>query len=127
MALLEFCYYLVYRVFRLVPRKGVSNHHLASSFFSILFSTNILTILLLLKFLDVRVNVLDEQIFKIMLLLVFAICYFSFRWYFIKKDKYREIIGVNDKKFKSHSLFIIVMGISYVIFTFLVFWILAVC
>lgn len=56
MILLKFLYYIVYRIFKLIPRREFIDHLLASSFFSILLITNIVTGLFLSGFIHYLKN-----------------------------------------------------------------------
>jgi len=48
MIVIDFLYYIVYRIFRLIPRKESIDHKLASSFCAGLFWLNLLTMLILI-------------------------------------------------------------------------------
>ena len=121
MSILNFLYYIVFRLFKLIPRREPIDHLLASSFLAILITTNIFTGLFLLGFVHYQRNVRSFWI----VILIFIGCYLFNKWYFIKTENYRRIITTCDDKFKDQLPFIIAMGIVYIIGTFFGFWALA--
>lgn len=125
MLVINFLYYTIYRVFRLIPRKEPIDHKLACSFFSILVFTNILTILAISKVVGVNWG---HASLKYYFVLIFIVVYFLFKRYYIGLKNYKGIIITNDKLYKSskYSYMIPLIGIIYMMITFLGFISLAV-
>lgn len=125
MIFLNFLYYIVYRVFKLVPRRQQIDHFLASSFLAGLIMTNILTGLCLLNFFIYLSTEFAIHKFHWIVILIFTGCYFFNKWYFLKTENYKIIINTYDEKFKNQQSFIITLGVFYIIGTFIGFWALA--
>jgi|GEM_PF-3927219 len=127
MIIIKFLYYIVYRLFKLIPRREPIDHLLASSFIAILFTTNLVTIIVLIELiLHAYFNAAEQITVGIVLIALFLIIYIYCKWYFIKKEKYIEIITDFDEKNKSSLKLMGVLGIIYTVATFLGFYVLAV-
>lgn len=122
MKLLNFLYYSVYRVFALIPRKEPIDHILAATFFSLLFSTNLITLLILGKSLGLDYGRYD---FRLFLILIFVTIYIIFRWYYIRSGNYKKIIEAGDRRFFLVKYRISMFGIAYLFLTFLGFYLLS--
>ena len=125
----EFLYYCLYRMFALIKRVGEKDENLASLFYSVLLSTNMITFLLPLKFIIPKgaltpfpYNVLTKAI----LIVIFFIWYFVCKYYFLKKENYVRIISHYEERFPNKKKQIAVIGIFYSIATFLSFYITAI-
>jgi hypothetical protein len=119
MIIIQFLYYIVYRVFKLIPRKESIDYKLASSFCAGLFWLNAITILILAGLFNL---IHDAMILKILLVTIFGLFYFFNRWYFIKKENYKTIISLFDTRYQSRDYLIPSLGIIYIIGTFFGFW-----
>ncbi len=124
MKILNLLYYIVYKVFKLIPRREPIDHVLASSFLAILLTTNIFTGLFLSGFAHYLINQCNVKSHWLVIL-IFIGCYFLNNWYFIKTENYKRIINIYDEKFKNQLLIVVAVGIIYIIGTFLGFWALA--
>lgn len=123
MIILNFLYYIVYRVFKLIPRREATEHLLASSFLAGLIMTNIVSILLVLNFFKFLRETFHIEKFQITIIILFLICYVFNRWYFIKSGNYESIVGKFDRKYHT-AHFITFLGIVYILGSFIGFWIL---
>lgn len=119
MIVIQFLYYIVYRVFKLIPRREPVDYKLASSFCAGLFWLNTITILILAGIFNLIHNAI---ILKILLVTIFGLCYLFNRWYFLKKENYKTIISFFDIKYQSRNKLIPFIGIIYIIGTFFGFW-----
>ena len=120
----EFLYYSLYRIFSLVKRSVEKDENLASSFFSILLSTNTGMILFVLRHVVPKGFFMQypyDIILKLMYGSVFFIWYFTCKYYFLKKENYLKIISFYENKYTGKNKQMVLIGISYSIFTFLSF------
>ena len=122
MILINFLYYIVYRVFKLIPRRESIDHLLASSFLAGLLMTNIVTVLSLLNFFRFLRETLNVEKFHFLIILVFAVCYFFNRRYFITSGNYDHIINECDDKYGASNKLMIILGILYIVGSFFGFW-----
>ncbi len=116
----EFLYYCLYQVFALVKRVGEKDEVLASSFYAILLSTNVLSLILLSK-LVIHLNLVHQYLLKGSFFIVFFFLYFICKYYFIKKENYIKIISHYEKKFTNKKKQMILIGIAYFLLTPFVF------
>ena len=116
-------------MFALIKRVGEKDENLASSYFSILLSTNTVALCFLLKF------VIPKGLFttypyniliKITLGSVFVIWYFVCKHYFLKKENQIRIIAFYEEEYLEKSISMALMGIIYSLFTFVSFISLAI-
>ena len=120
----EFLYYSLYRVFKLVKRVGERDENLASSFFSILLSTNTIAVFFPLKFIIAKGTFTPypyNVLIKVMFAFVFFIWYFICKYYFIKKENYIRIIEHYESKYPDKKVQMAIIGIVYFILTPLTF------
>ena len=117
----EFLYYCLYRMFALIKRVGEKDENLASSFFSILLSTNTIVLCFSLKFVIPKgfftpypYNIL----IKIVLGSVFVMWYFFCKYFFLKKENYKRIIISYEKKYLGRNKSMALLGIIYSLVTF---------
>ena len=122
--LFEFLYYCLYRVFKLVKRVGEKDENLASSFFSILLSTNTIAFFFPLKF------VIRKEFFtpypynvliKAILVSIFFIWYFICKNYFLEKENYARINAYYEIKYEGKNKKMALIGFFYCLFTFISF------
>lgn len=128
MKLFEYLYYCLYRMFALIKRVGEKDENLASFFYSVLLSTNVMTLSLPLKFIIPKgfftpypYNIL----IKIILGSVFVLLYFTCKSYFLEKDNHVRIILNYKIKFVDKNRQMALVGILYSFFTFVAFLVLA--
>ena len=124
----EFLYYCLYRMFNLVPRQGAKDENLASSFFSILLTTNTVMVLFILRYiLPTRYLISSSfsNVLKIMLFSLFIIWYFLCKYYFLREKKFEKIIEKLEKKYIGKNKLIAILGMMYTICTFIGFIVLA--
>lgn len=125
MRVINFLYYIVYRVFKLIPRREPIDHELASSFCAGLFWTNILTIFIgCFRALGFTIESLNSTFVKVFLISIFILIYFLNKWYFLKRNNYKEIITKYDIEYKPYFIFISILGVIYSIGSFLAFYFL---
>lgn len=125
MKIINFLYYTIYRVFKLFPRKGFSDHKEACTFFSVLLSTNIITTLIFsLRFLGIKVDKQYNLIGKLVMLVIFVVGYLICKYYYVNRDNYKKIIAHFEEKKRSQILYP-VLGIGYMLATFSGFLLLA--
>lgn len=122
--LFHYLYYSLYLVFKLVKRVGEKDENLASSFYAILLTTNTLTIVLLLKVL-VPLNLINQYILKGSFFIVFMIWYLICKFYFLKTGNYLKLINYYDTKFKYKKKQLVVIGMSYILITPILFILIA--
>jgi hypothetical protein len=121
----DFLYYCLYRIFTLVKRVGEKDENLASLLYSLMLSTNTITLSLLpLKFIipkgffaEFPLNVL----FYIIFITVFIIWYFVCKHYFLKKENYVRIISHYEEKYPTEKIRFAIIGITFFILTPTVF------
>jgi len=118
----EFLYYCLYRMMALV-KKERENEELASFFYPFLITTNFYCPLLLLKFF-INLSQYNEWLVKGIVYLSFLISYLYCRYYFIKKKNYLRIINNYEEKYPDKKITMVIIGITYSLFTFLSFIIL---
>ena len=127
MKALHFLFYCLYRVFKLIKRENVRDENLASSFLSILLSTNIVMLSLFLRFIIPK-GFFTPKPFAFLLKMIFISLliglYYACNNYFITRKKDIEIIKSYESVSAKKYLFII-SGITYVFGTFLSFICLA--
>lgn len=118
----EFLYYSLYRVFNLVKRVGEKDENLASSFFSILISTNTGMILFVLRYIvpkDLFLHHPSYNIFiKLMYVLILVVWYFICKNYFLKKGNYLRIVSFYESKYEGRNNQMAIIGVLYSLFTF---------
>lgn len=120
----EFLYYCLYRVFALVKRVGEKDENLASSFYAVLLSTNVLSVFLLFK-LVIPLNLVHPYLLKGSFFIVFFFLYFVCKLYFLKKENYIRIISHYEGRFPNKKKQMALIGIAYFLLTPLTFIILA--
>lgn len=120
----EFLYYCLYRMFNLIKRVGEKDENLASSFFSILLSTTTIALFFPLKF------IIPKGLFtlypysiliKITLGVVFVICYFICKYYFLKRENHTRIIVSYEEDYLGKNMSMALLGIFYSLVTFVSF------
>jgi hypothetical protein len=124
----DFFYYCLYRMFALFKRVGEKDESLAALFYSILISTHVATLSILLKFFirpGFFAQVLNDVLLKAILVLIFFISYSLCRYYFIKKEKYKEITKYYERRFDGNNNKMALIGVVYSLFTFGSFIIIA--
>ncbi|GIV29549.1 MAG: hypothetical protein KatS3mg028_0615 [Bacteroidia bacterium] len=124
MNVLDFLYYSLYRVFKLVKRVGEKDENLTSSFFALLLSINILSIFLIFK-LIISLNWINQHLLKGSFFIVFFILYFICKNYFLKKENYLRIVSFYESKYKRRNNQMAIIGVLYALITFLCFIALA--
>jgi hypothetical protein len=116
-AIYFYLYYSLFQLFKLIKRNFPIDHYLASSFLAVLFSFNIISLLILF-------GVFQWIYFKMPLLLpiiiIFSLSYYLHNKYFIISNRYKVIIDSYDLK-KIPKVRIIFIGVIYIIITFLSF------
>lgn len=124
----EFLYYCQYRMFALIKRVGEKDENLASFFYSVLLSTQSLTLLFFLRFI-VPKGFFEQNpyniILRVSLISVFFIWYFFCKYYFLKKENYKRIIILYEGKYPNKNSKIALIGIFYALLTFISFPVLA--
>jgi hypothetical protein len=124
MKIFEFLYYCLYRIFALVKRVGEKDENLASSFYAVLLSTNVLSLLLLSK-LIIPLNLINQYLLKGSFFIIFFIWYFVCKHYFLKKENYFRIISHYEEMFPGKKKQMALIGIAYFLLTPLTFIVLA--
>jgi hypothetical protein len=118
----EFLYYSLYRVFKLVKRVGEKDENLASSFFSILLSTNTGMILFVLRYIvpkDLFLQHPSYNIFiKLMYVSILVIWYLICKNYFLKKENYLRIVSFYESKYEGRNNQMVIIGVLYSLITF---------
>ena len=118
----ELLYYSLYRVFKLVKRRGEKDEKLASSFFALLLFTNTVIISFVLRFLVPKELFLQHPsyiiILKFMYVLFLIIWYYICKNYFLKKENYLRIISFYEIKYKGRNDQIAIIGVLFSLFTF---------
>lgn len=120
--LFDFLYYCLYRVFASIKREGEKDERLASTFYSILLSTNLMMILFVFKFIIPKVffsNQMYALLLKGFLCCAFIYIYMYCKRYFLVNGNWK-IIKLNfDTKFRSISNKVVIMfGVLYIVLTF---------
>lgn len=117
-------------MFALVKRVGEKDENLASSFYAMLLSTNMIAFFFPLKFLIPKgsltpfpYNVLTIMIF----ISIFFFWNFVCNYYFLKKGNYSRIIENYEGKFPNKKKQLALIGVSYFILTPLIFISMAIC
>jgi hypothetical protein len=111
-------------MFALIKRVGEKDENLASSFFSILLSTNTIALLFPLKFFiqnGIFAQYPYDLLIKIILCSVFFIWYFFCKSYFLRKEKYKRIIVDKEDRYFGKNKQIAIFGILYSLFSFVSF------
>lgn len=125
MIVLDFLFYIVFRAFRLIPRKEKIDHLLASSFLSILLTTNVICLLFISKLLQLlKVRYQITKIYWV-IFLIYGCWYFFNKWYFIKSNRQENIILSFDNKYYNSFRIMGFLGFIYIFLTFFGFWSLA--
>ena len=118
----EFLYYSLYRVFKLVKRVGEKDENLASSFFSILLSTNTGMILFVLRYIvpkDLFLQHPSYNIFiKLMYVSILVIWYLICKNYFLKNENYLRIVSFYESKYEGRNYQMAKIGVLYSLLTF---------
>ena len=112
-------------MFALIKRVGEKDENLASSFYSIMLSTNFLTLFLVSK-LIFPVYLINEFLLKSSFFIVFFVLHFVCKFYFLKKQNYRPIIAYYDQEYTNKKKYFAVIGILYFIFSPTVFLVSAI-
>lgn len=120
--LFEFLYYSLYRVFKLVKRVGEKDENLASSFFSILLSTNTGMILFVLRYVVPKDLLLQHSScnisIRLMYVSILVIWYLICKNYFLKKENYLRIVSFYESKYEGRNNQMAIAGVLYSLFTF---------
>lgn len=131
MKVFEFLYYSLYRMFRLVKRVGAKDENLASSFFSILLATNTGNFLFVIRDITPRDFFAQSPSFYILIRIVYvlivAIWYLVCKNYFLKNENYLRIISYYENKYGGQNFQVVLIGVLYTLFTFLLFIGIAMC
>lgn len=111
-------------MFALVKRVNVKDENLASTFFSILLSTNTMFFLLPLKFIIPLGTFTPPPYYNILKIVFgsfFLIWYFICKYYFLHKKKCVEIIAFYEQKGGEKNKQMAIYGILYCLLTFISF------
>lgn len=116
-------------MFALVKRVGEKDENLASQFYSILLSTNLIMLFFFLKFVFPP-GLLSKNhlgiLLKVFLLAVFVLVYYACKRYFLTKKNYERIIEKYQFQYHNKNKIIALTGAMYALFTFISFLSLAV-
>jgi hypothetical protein len=122
-AIFDFLYYCLYKMFKSLDRKEEKDEVSASSFYSILLSTNVGLILFPLKFIIPK-GFFDPPLLnfslKILLASIFVGLYFFCRHYFLTNKYYLDIFERYDVISHNPKRSVII-GIGYSLTTFISF------
>jgi hypothetical protein len=120
----EFIYYCLYRMFALIKRVGEKDEILASSFFSILLTTNTIIFLFPLKFLIPK-GIFTPHPYDILIKLilgsVFGIWYLICNNYLLKRENYLRIVSFYESKYEGRNNQMALIGVLYSLLTFSIF------
>ena len=108
-------------MFALIKRVGEKDENLASSFYSVLLSTNTGMLLFVLRyvvpigfFLQFPHNLLLKMFFISILITWNYIC----KKYFLKKENHLKIVAFYEIKYEGRNMQMALIGIVYSLFTF---------
>ena len=127
-ALFEFIYYCLYRLFSTIKRVGEKDENLASSFFSILLSTNTSMLFFALRYILPKGYFTPypyNYLLKIIFVSPFIFWYLFCKSYFLKKENFIRIINHYEVKYSNRNSQMVLIGILYTLVTFISFICLA--
>jgi hypothetical protein len=121
MTIIEYAYYCVYRLLRMIRRSGVNEFTLTCELVSLLLSTNLLTLVMLfLRITTLRI-LWSNHIAEIAVIGVFVIVYITCKRYFITQGHSIQVVKQLEAR-SDPSKMPVFVGFLYMLGSFIGYW-----
>jgi hypothetical protein len=121
MTIIEYAYYNVYRLLRMIRRSGVNEFTLACELVSLLLSTNLLTLVMLfMRIATIRI-MWSNYIAEFTVICVFVIVYMLCKRYFITQGHAFQVVKQLETR-SNPSKYPAIVGFLYMLGSIIGYW-----